>query len=109
MKLITPYNSQNNQNCSRPVNKRGKLTGYAKILLEVQKDTRKGYSKLELLEKALPHIAELMHRGVYTRATYNQSFASMSVNDILEYDNSDRKWYAGINFNEYMHTYLRGY
>lgn len=108
MKLITPYNTQNNQNCSRPVTSKGKLTDYAKILLQVKKSDR-GYSKIQLLEIVVPDIARMVNSGSFTRATYCQSFASMSVNGLLEYDQTNRKWYAGHNFNEYMRTYLRGY
>lgn len=94
-------------NCSRPVAK-GNLTGYAKVLLQMKKD-RRGYTKRELLDLAVPHIGEGLREGSYTRSVFCNEFSAMSFNHLLTYNYNTRLWYAGPRFDEYMDTYLSGY
>lgn len=103
MYLRTPNNCQNKQNCSRPKTKDGKLTDYAKILLVV-KHNNEGWNRIDLIKTALPG----KWKDHWSDRAMCQTFAAMSANELLEYNSSDRKWYQGRNFKQYMDEYLFG-
>ena len=84
-----------------PVKSDGTLTNYAKILeLVANNPLQDGFTKRELLEYAIPNtFPENSTRTI--NGYYSNFFTMFSANEIINYDNKKKIWYAGKNFTKY--------
>ena len=106
MRLTTAASFQNTYTFKRPVTLDDKLTGYAKILLFLDKNDT-SWNRLDLIKEALG--LDLTGNRYENRGTMINIFATFRANDIVIYNKSDKTWSQGPKFELYLDTYLKNY